>query len=155
MRDHRPQATLDLLKNSTTGSVHRRAIALLKLNMQLQALLPEQPAKHCRVANFRDGILVIECGSSSWGTRLNYDRQTLISALRKEALPSLSTIEIKVNPELAKSTAKKVTYAPIQQRTVSHISAEYLRDVTGIVPEKIKKKLEAIATLLSNSDSTE
>lgn len=153
MRDHRPKSTLDLLENNASGQVRQRALALAKLNEQIKDLLPAQSAKHCRVANYRDGTLILECGSSSWATRLNYDRQMLLSALRREALPTLSTIEIKVNPDLAKSdiriTAEKKKAEP---RTLSPIAAEYLKAVAEMVPDKLKKRLEAIAALSNKGE---
>ncbi|MEZ8142588.1 MULTISPECIES: DUF721 domain-containing protein [Enterovibrio] len=149
MRDHRPKAAQDLLENGLTGQVRQRAMVLSQLSQQVKALLPPASAEHCRVANYRDGILVLECGSSSWATRLNYDRHTLMSALRRGTLPSLMTIEIKVNPELARrerAEAEKVEKAK-EWRTVSPAAAEYLKAIAQSAPDNVRKKLEAIAEL--------
>lgn len=154
MRDHRPQAAQELLENSLTGQVRQRAMALAQLNQQVQALLPPASAKQSRVANYRDGILVLECGSSAWATRLNYDRQTLMSSLRQGPLPSLMTIEIKVNPDLAIDISQKEQEkeAAKQTRKVSPMAAEYLKAIAEAAPDKVKKKLEAIAALSKRED---
>ncbi|WP_154124516.1 DUF721 domain-containing protein [Grimontia hollisae] len=154
MRDHRPQAAQALMENALTGQIHQRAMALAKLNQQVQAVLPPASAKQCRVANYRDGILVLECGSSTWATRLNYDRQTLMSSLRQGPLPSLMTIEIKVNPALAIDISKKgrEKEAAKQTRKVSPMAAEYLKAIAEAAPDKVKKKLEAIAALSKRED---
>lgn len=152
MRDHRPQAALDLLENSLSGQIRQRAMALSQLNQQVQALLPPQSAAQCRVANYRDGILILECGSSSWATRLNYDRQTLLSALRRGPLPSLMTIEIKVNPALAKAQAEeKEEVAPRPARHLSSTAAQYLEAIAQGAPDSVKKRLEAIAALAKDN----
>ncbi|CZF83549.1 hypothetical protein GCE9029_03861 [Grimontia celer] len=154
MRDHRPQAAQELLESSLTGQVRQRAMALSQLNEQVKALLPTQSAKQCRVANYRDGILILECGSSAWATRLNYDRHTLMSALRRNTLPSLMTIEIKVNPALAVDLEKKeeAKEAEKKMRKVSPMAAEYLKAIAEGAPEKVKKRLEAIAATSNRED---
>ncbi|MDD1782269.1 DciA family protein [Enterovibrio sp. ZSDZ35] len=153
MRDHRPQAALDLLEKGLAGQVRQRAFALSQLNDQVKALLPPHSAKHCRVANFRDGILIIECGSSTWANRLNFDRHVLLSSLRQSTLPSLMTIEIKVNPELAKREVEEIKAKEIKEKSspVSPVAAEYLKAIAQSAPEKIRKKLEAIAALADKS----
>ena len=54
------------------------------------ALLPAPLQGKCRAANYRNAILIIEVTNASWMTRLRYEIPSLLSALRKEILPSLS-----------------------------------------------------------------
>ncbi|WP_232313480.1 DUF721 domain-containing protein [Enterovibrio coralii] len=146
MRDHRPQAALDLLEKGLAGQVRQRAYALSQLNEQVKALLPPQSAKHCRVANFRDGILILECGSSSWANRLNFDRHVLMSSLRQGTLPSLMTIEIKVNPELAKRDMEyvKASEPKSDKPPVSPMAAEYLKAIAQARQTRCVKSLRPL-----------
>lgn len=158
MRDSRPVLldTLfddaDLLRN-----VQQRAIALLKLNKAVKALLPKQLHSYCRVANYRQGVLVLEVANASWLVRLRYEQPMLLSALRTEILPSLASIDIKINPKLAinNQTAADLvrSYTPnaskddTPMRKLSEQSAEQLRDLAARCQGKLKEKLERLAAL--------
>lgn len=148
MRDHRPKAALDLLESNMSGQIRQRAMALSELNQQVKALLPAQSAAQCRVANYREGVLILECGSSAWATRLNYDRYTLLSALRQGPLPTLTTIDIKINPELAKTPRKeKKPDSSPPARHLSPVAAQYLEAIAEGASDSVRKRLEAIAAL--------
>ncbi|MFD2178788.1 DUF721 domain-containing protein [Veronia pacifica] len=149
MRDHRPQATQDLLADSLPGQIQQRALALAELNKQVLGLLPQNAANQCRVANFRQGVLILECGSSSWATRLNYERMNLISQLRRDLLPELTTVDIKINPSLASShpsTIRKCEPA-FPPSVLSLQAAEYLKVLASGAEGKVKKRLESLAKL--------
>ncbi|QTL39239.1 DUF721 domain-containing protein [Xenorhabdus budapestensis] len=178
MRDSRPQSLETLLseplfENAATAgksplqTIQRHAIALLKLNRTVLSLLPVQLRPWCRVANYRKQILVLEAGNASWKTRLYYEIPILLSALRCEILPSLSSIDIRINPSLMvksrnngqnveKISAKKLNNdnrdLPIRQ--LSHESAETLKILAEHCPEKLKRKLERLAALAGESTST-
>lgn len=104
MRDSRPQLLDVLFDDASAGSkgplhnVQQRAVALLKLNRAVKGLLPAPLHPWCRVANFRQGILVLETANASWMMRLRYEQPALLSALRAQILPSLSSIDIRINP---------------------------------------------------------
>lgn len=79
MRDSRPQL-LDVLFSESSSAdkgplhnVQQRAAALLKLNRAVKGLLPAQLHPWCRVANFRQGVLVLETANASWMMRLRYE----------------------------------------------------------------------------------
>jgi hypothetical protein len=162
MRDSRPQL-LDVLFDEASAAdkgplhnVQQRAVALLKLNRAVKGLLPAQLHPWCRVANFRQGILVLETANASWMMRLRYEQPNLLSALRAQILPSLSSIDIRINPALMaksanlqqktdKTPANGQTDAPI--RTLSVESAEQLRGLASRSPEKLRKTLERLASM--------
>jgi len=102
MRDSRPQSIesfFDMAQDqSVLQNVQQRAIALNKLNRAVQGIIPVQLHPWCRVANFRQGILVIETANASWLMRLRYEQSSLLSALRAQILPSLTSIDIRINP---------------------------------------------------------
>ena len=162
MRDSRPQL-LDVLFDDAAAAekgplhnVQQRAIALLKLNRAVRGLLPAQLHPWCRVANFRQGILVLETANASWLMRLRYEQPNLLSALRAQILPSLSSIDIRINPALmAKGSAQlpnvEKTHdgtspnAPL--RHLSQESADELRGLAARSPDNLRKALERLASL--------
>ncbi|MFC0228629.1 DUF721 domain-containing protein [Serratia aquatilis] len=162
MRDSRPQL-LDVLFDDASSAekgplhnVQQRAVALLKLNRAVKGLLPAQLHPWCRVANFRQGVLVLETANASWMMRLRYEQPSLLSALRAQILPSLSSIDIRINPALmakgnsqvqsaAKMTENEQSSAPM--RHLSQESADSLRGLAARSPEKLRKILERLASL--------
>jgi len=163
MRDSRPQSIENFFdqaqEKSTLQHVQQRAIVLNKLNRAVQGILPAPLRPWCRVANFRQGILVIETANASWLMRLRYEQPAMLSALRAQILPSLTSIDIRINPSLAAKgqetvqessvQAKEAEKAPLRQ--LSEQSAESLRSVASQSPEKLKKILERLASLAGES----
>jgi hypothetical protein len=166
MRDSRPQLLDVLFDDASAGdqgplhNVQQRAIALLKLNRAVKGLLPAQLHPWCRVANFRQGVLVLETANASWMMRLRYEQPNLLSALRAQILPSLSSIDIRINPALMakgsnqvkgdeKSAKNEASAAPMRQ--LSQESAEQLRGLASRSPEKLRKILERLASLAGES----
>ncbi|MTD27382.1 DUF721 domain-containing protein [Erwinia sorbitola] len=166
MRDSRPQSIdsfFDMAQDqSVLQNVQQRAIALNKLNRAVQGVIPAQLHPWCRVANFRQGILVIETANASWLMRLRYEQSSLLSALRAQILPSLTSIDIRINPSLAakgqesvqenNTQAKAAEKPPMRQ--LSEQSAEILRGVASQSPEKLKKILERLASLAGEGTSS-
>lgn len=166
MRDSRPQL-LDILFDDASATekgplhnVQQRATALLKLNRAVKGLLPAQLHPWCRVANFRQGILVLETANASWMMRLRYEQPALLSALRAQILPSLSSIDIRINPSLmAKADAlvqNAAKTAPdavdtTKMRHLSQQSADELRGLASRSPERLRKALERLAALAGES----
>lgn len=163
MRDSRPQL-LDVLfddasaaGNRSLQNVQLRAATLLKLNRTVKGLLPSPLHPWCRVANYRQSILVLEVANASWMMRLRYELPNLLSALRAQILPSLSSIDIRINPALMvkdvnnpTESAKKHLSAsgplpPVRQ--LSQESAKELRGLASRSPEKLRKVLERLAAL--------
>jgi len=166
MRDSRPQSIESFFdhaqEKSALQNVQQRAIALNKLNRAVQGILPAQLHPWCRVANFRQGVLVIETANANWLMRLRYEQSSLLSALRAQILPSLTSIDIRINPSLAakgqesvqenSTRAQDAEKPPLRQ--LSEHSAEILRSVASQSPEKLKKILERLASLAGESTSS-
>ena len=162
MRDSQPVSLESLLEsgtkdNNTLKSIQQRAVVLLKLNRAVLALLPAILKPHCRVANYRKQLLILEVSN---------ELPALRSALRREILPSLSAIDIKINPSLMKSSAtglpggdKSSNSALKRQKTaeqgrkLSTESANSLKALAQRSPEKLRKKLEKLAALAGESTS--
>ena len=166
MRDSRPQS-IEYLFETTEGqnmlqSIQQRAIALNKLNRAVKGVIPAQLHPWCRVANFRQGILVLETANASWMMRLRYEQSSLLSALRAQILPSLTAIDIRINPTLAakaqesaqESSSQSATEEKSAGRQLSEQSAEILRSVASRSPEKLRKTIERLASLAGESTSS-
>lgn len=169
MRDSRPQL-LDILfddasstEQSPLRNVQQRAAALLKLNRAVKGLLPSPMQPWCRVGNYRQGVLVLEIANASWMMRLRYEQPALLSALRAQILPSLSSIDIRINPSLmakmenASQIAEKNKAIAAESMPVRHLSsqsADELRGLAGRSPEKLRKALERLADLAGESART-
>ncbi|PSW64713.1 DUF721 domain-containing protein [Photobacterium leiognathi subsp. mandapamensis] len=146
MRDHRPQTTGDILEETGLNNIQQRAIALSQLNKAVKQHV--NGAEHCRVSNYRQGILIIETASAAWSMRLNYERHQLIMKLREKLLPKLRDIEIKVNPALAAIQEQKQNKTPdIVQKPISDVAAQHLLATAATAPDKVKKRLERLAQL--------
>ncbi|WP_174848739.1 DUF721 domain-containing protein [Yersinia artesiana] len=168
MRESRPQL-LDVLfddaiaaENGPLHNVQQRATALLKLNRAVKGLLPSQLQPWCRVANYRQSVLVLETANASWLMRLRYEQPALLSALRAQILPSLSSIDIRINPSLmasghnyaqnAAKTSQDLEKSP-PLRQLSLESAKELRGLASRSPEKLRTILERLAALAGESAS--
>ncbi|EAR55626.1 hypothetical protein SKA34_22392 [Photobacterium sp. SKA34] len=146
MRDRRPQTTGDLLEETGLNNIQQRAIALSQLNTAIKQHV--NCAEHCRVSNYRQGILIIETESAAWSMRLNYERHTLMMKLREKLLPKLQDIEIKVNPSLAAVQKQQQDKIPdIIQKPITEVAAQHLLATAATAPDKVKKRLERIAQL--------
>lgn len=151
MRDHRPQTTASLLDDETAlGNIQQRAMALHKLNMQVQQHL--NCAQLCRVSNYRQGILVIEVASAAWSMRLNYERNQLMQRLREHMLPQLQDIRVSVNPALAATTVKTNSTSVLKRKPISQKAAQSLLETAQDAPAKIKARLERLAALAQQNN---
>lgn len=163
MRDSRPQSLENMFDDAGAQSVlqnmQQRATALLRLNRAVKGILPVQLHPWCRVANFRQGILVLETANASWLMRLRYEQSTLLSALRAQILPSLTSIDIRINPSLASIGQESVQESSTQttnekwtvNRELSEQSAQALREVAKRSPEKLRAAIERLASLAGES----
>ncbi|CDG47253.1 DUF721 domain-containing protein [Serratia symbiotica] len=162
MRDSRPQLLDVLFDDALTAdkapqhNVQQHALALLKLNRAVKSLLPAQLHLWCRVANIRQGILVLEAANASWMMRLRYEQPMLLSTLRAQILPSLSSIDIRINPGLMANGEHRVKNTQQAAPLRRHLSQESARAVMGLAnhsPEKLRKILEQLAALAGESNN--
>lgn len=159
MRDSRPQFLKNLFddagQESMLQNVQQRAVYLQRLNRAVKGILPAPLHPWCRVANFRQGVLVLETANASWLMRLRYEQATLLGVLRAQILPSLTSIDIRINPSLAvkgqESVQENTTQTGTEKyevnRQLSEQSAEALREVAKRSPEKLRETVERLASL--------
>ncbi|OCG01438.1 DUF721 domain-containing protein [Gilliamella sp. wkB112] len=149
MRQNEPQKLVALLtRNSSLLQIKERTLALCELANLVNDLLPAPLNKQCRVANYRHGILIIEVSSANWLTRLKYEQENIISALRKGILPSLSSIQYQINPDITLQPLEGVNQISNKAKLSSIMtnnSAMLLYTLAEDAPDKLKKQLIKLA----------
>lgn len=142
---------------SSFAKIKERTVALNTLNSYVKKQLPYSLQKQCRVANYRQSILILEVSSASWLTRLRYEQESLISALRQSLLPALASIQYRINPDLI--TAKsclQACYEPNStevNRVISQNTASLLLTLAQQSPDSLKRKLITLAKHASKSEN--
>lgn len=127
------------------GSVERlldRAHRLAELEKRVRAHLPLSLAPHCRIANLRAGILVIQTDSATWHTKLRFLLPGLTRRLREEpGLAELRGIELRVAP-----SSEPRQRAGRRQR-LSEASAELLRSSAEATADPdLRRALQRLAS---------
>lgn len=169
MRDSRPQPMDSLFGAAAeTGRVslsklQQRATLLLKFTRAVNALLPTPLRPWCRVANIRQGVLVLETANASWKMQLRYEQPQLLFALRAQILPSLSSIHIRINPGLTRKQELNVQNNDSglqldrtlgeKPRRLSVQSAASIRHVVARSEGKLKNALERLVELAGESEN--
>ncbi len=147
MRSHEPEFLTSILgKVPQLLEIQERAVILANIENRVHKHLSVPLNQHCRIANYRGGILIIEVSSASWLTRFKYEQSHLLSALRKEKLPGLCSIKVKVNPDIKTSHATNMVHLTEKTtNTMTKESAILLLTLAKQAPEKLKKQLIKLA----------
>ncbi len=149
MRDNEPQILSSILtQDSSLLHIQERIYALKKLSDVVFDLLPPPLNVQCRVSNFRQGILILEVSSASWLTRLKYEQSNLLTGIRKNLLPSLASIQYRINPDIAAPSSQRVNHSSndaTMNSAMTQISATYLYALAENAPNKLKKQLIKLA----------
>ncbi|CAN5214667.1 hypothetical protein BH10PSE19_BH10PSE19_22510 [soil metagenome] len=81
-------------QNSFLEPIFQQLQQINTLDALLQSFLDAELRPYCRVANLRDGCLVIQAENSAWATRLRYALPQLLQQFRTEGnLPALRSIK--------------------------------------------------------------
>ncbi len=70
-----------------------------RLSQTLKVVLEPPLSEHCRVAHYRNNVLVLAVDSSQWSNRLRFEKLNLLSKLRKDGFPGISSIDIIIQPD--------------------------------------------------------
>lgn len=151
MRDHKP-ATLDKwFESSNLKKFAEKAVDLNQIQEILGKILPDYFKDQFRIGNFSQGILILEVTNATYASRLQYQRMEILSQLRNSGFHQLSTLEIKISPNIYQSKDKfpKIEQKKsMQPKHVSPQTANLLRETAELMPEDIKKRLKNIAKLI-------
>lgn len=149
MRDNEPKVLTSLLsQGALLSKIKERTVALSQLTKVIDELLPTPLNQQYRVANYRQGVLILEVSSASWLTRLKYEQGNLLSGIRQKILPSLSSIQYKINPTIATSYSQSVILSDKNVKisnVISKQTAIYLNAIAEQAPDKLKKQLIKLA----------
>ncbi|XOD70001.1 MAG: DUF721 domain-containing protein [Sodalis sp. (in: enterobacteria)] len=165
MRHSRPHRIDSLLSeavvagsiDSSLSQIRQRAIMLLKLNRAVHSLLPTSLRPLCHVVNVRHEVMVLGIANACWKMMVMYEQPKLLSALRSQILPSLISINIRINPnqvrkqELNEQNHNSILQTGIKARCLSVQSAVSIRHVAARSEGKLKNALERLAILAGDS----
>ena len=70
-----------------------------RLSQSLKGVLEQPLVNHCRIAQMRNNVLVLAVDSSEWASRLRFEKLNLLSKLRNNGFPGISSIDIIVQPD--------------------------------------------------------
>lgn len=118
---------------SVLAFIQNKVQQLTKLNQIWQVEILTELSEHTRVANFRDGYLIIECDSAAWATRLRYTLPDITQNLLKHPdLRDLTHIEWNIQPLFHTSNTKLSQPPPL----LSSASAELLKNAADNIKAK-------------------
>jgi len=70
-----------------------------RLSQLLKNVMQPPMIDHCRVAHWRDKVLVLAVDSSQWASRLRFEKLNLLTKLRQNGFPGISSIDIIIQPD--------------------------------------------------------
>jgi len=135
-------------KSGKLAKIQQKAGQLQVINQFLTNELIPGSHEYCRVANLRQGILIIEVASGVWKTRLSQLSHSILEHMREHVSPSLSSIELKVNPALFNE--KPPTPKP-NPRKISNDTAQHLNALAEHAPPEMAATLKRLANLAKRS----
>ena len=109
---------------------------LQRLQVELDSALGPVLCKKCRVANYREGTLIIEAISATLATRLNYLKLDILTHIRSHGFAECAQIKVTSNPEaqLRLSEPKKSQQTTSAGRTMSKNTAAQLTELAKSAP---------------------
>jgi len=152
---------MSALLQTTTGTlahIQTKTNSLTILADIVRQICPDLPVDAWHIANCRQDTLIIEVKSPVWGQRLQFERNTICTALRNSTEGNFHKIEIKVNPqgfrqkrhEVTEKTRAELlqlaqTVAPKNNSVVNEKTAKQFLDIAKNAPKGLKEKLEKLA----------
>lgn len=147
MRDHRPTLGDEIIADSRLSQLQKHAQEIMMINKELKTILPRGAEDHCRVANIRDGQLIIEVASAGIKMKIDYERRSILNQLRSRGFARLMAVSVQINPELYKTRALKEEKESKAREPISENAAQYLQMVADGASPKVKARLESLARL--------
>lgn len=147
---HTPDSLHQLMtaKSGKLAKIQQKAGQLQVINEFLTSELIPGSDEYCRVANLRQGILIIEVASGVWKTRLMQLSHSILEHMRQHVSPSLVSIELKVNPALFNEKPPEPKPNP---RKISNETAQHLTTLAQSAPPELAATLKRLASLAKRS----
>ncbi|QJC28558.1 DUF721 domain-containing protein [Enterobacteriaceae endosymbiont of Plateumaris consimilis] len=120
---------------------------LNKINQIIKNYFPIKLHNWYNAKNFTNNILIIETNNSSSMMRFLYEKSNIISLLKKNILPSLKNINIKINPTLLINNNISSNKYLFKQNILSKNSAIRLLNLAKKSPIKLRYIIEQLASL--------
>ncbi|EFH8163194.1 DUF721 domain-containing protein [Escherichia coli] len=118
-----------------------RASKLYRIDQEVKKIIPRSLEQWIRVANYRDGKLIIEVANAAVQLRARQLIGDVEEKLRSGLLPALQGIELRINPDLSRSpTSNSHRVSEISQN-----SAEMLKLIATSAPEALREALLRLA----------
>lgn len=153
MRNAGPQKLDKLLHQGTSlQKLQEKSLELHNLTLATNELFKQFGLSQVRMANIRNGIMIIEASSAPWANRLKQLRQNLLSELRQQ-LPSLISIDIVINPSLNTIKQQNTKDDAIlnknssKKHRISRQAATHITTLAEQAPDDIKERLLKLAQL--------
>ncbi|WP_303901754.1 DUF721 domain-containing protein [Thiohalomonas denitrificans] len=139
------------LKSLLAGGLGRtidHARVLIRLEQQVIGCLDAKLASHCRVANVKNGILVLQVDTPAWAGRLRQQAPKLVAQLRETGeFASIEQIRVTVRP---------VEHRSVPSRPMARLSAESAQGIEAaaetIGDEALSAALRRLAKHRNSSD---
>ncbi|MCF6434932.1 MULTISPECIES: DUF721 domain-containing protein [Pseudoalteromonas] len=121
------------------------------LQHTLEAAIGPILSKKARVANYRDGTLVIEAASATLATRLNYLKMEVLSKFRQAGMIECTQVKVVTNPEAQQRLTPRdnkqgQSKEPNTGRVMSEQTAAQLVELAQNAPPSLQEKLLKLAT---------
>ncbi|AUM14099.1 hypothetical protein Kalk_17455 [Ketobacter alkanivorans] len=121
-----------MLCNKEVKSLTENSIQLVELNHILASALPAKLAQFCRVANYRNGALILETSSGSSATQLKFMQPKIHALLKKSSkFRALQSISIRIAaPQQKLDRHYKRSASPVSEhnQTLIRQTADTLND---------------------------
>lgn len=141
-----PDSINQIMKTNTSklAKIQQKAGQLQAINAFLTKELIPGSEEYCRVANLRQGVLIIEVASGVWKTRLLQLSYSILEQMKLNISLPLESIELKVNPALFNEKAEVPKPNP---RKISNDTAQHLTALAEMSPPKLAATLNRLAAL--------
>ncbi|QJC37264.1 hypothetical protein GJU02_00710 [Enterobacteriaceae endosymbiont of Donacia thalassina] len=110
---------------------------LIKINNSFKKYLPIELHNLYNVQNFKNNILIIETYNASTMIRFLSEKSNIKYHLKKNIIPSLKKMEIKINPLFLKKTFIN-NKCKLKKNILSKYSANLLLNIAEQSPKKLK-----------------
>lgn len=140
-----------LQSNSDLRNFVAKVEHLEQINQIIASKLEPSLANNCRVANLRDGTLILATTSPAWNHKLRFSSLDLLTALRADPRWSgLKSIEIRV--DYLPNTQSASPPEPRKRIPISKASVEIIKDAAkNISNHKLATALDRLSKMLTRS----